>query len=195
MMPAFQPPVVALVSSVGGLDALTRVLTRLPSTFPAPLLALQHADPRHDSRLGTVLASRCRVTVAEANQGDRLAAGHVLVAPSGQHTLVTAEQKIALIPSKQFPPYRPSADLLLVSLALSMGPRAVVTVLSGLGRDGATGATAVHHFGGTVIASDEASSLAYEMPAASIAREGTVDLVRDLDTIAELLEELVSGQR
>ena len=61
--------------------------------------------------------------------------------------------------------------------------------------DGATGATAVHHFGGTVIASDEASSLAYEMPAASIAREGTVDLVRDLDTIAELLEELVSGQR
>lgn len=194
MLEASIPPVVALVSSTGGMDALTRVLRSLPRTFPAPVIALQHSDPRRDSRLASVLATRCNLRVTEALEGDRLTAGHVWVAPAGRHTLVTSQASIALIPSGAFPPHRPSADMLLVSMAVALGHRTIVVVLSGLGHDGATGATAVHHFGGTVIASDEASSLEYDMPAASIARADTVDHVRDLDAIAELLEELVAAR-
>lgn len=189
------PPVVALVASAGGLDALTRVLAPLPASFPAPLLALQHTDPRHPSHLAELLHARCRLPTAEAREDDPLTAGQVLVAPSNRHTLVTNERRVALIASGDFPPYRPSADLLLLSLSLSVGRKAIVAVLSGLGHDGATGATAVHHFGGTVIASDAASSSEYAMPAASIARTDTVDHVRDLDTIGRLLEELAAARQ
>ena len=75
----------------------------------------------------------------------------MLVAPTGQHTLITKNQTVALIPSGSVPPpYRPSADLLTM-LALAAGRRVNAAVLSGEGHDAVTGATAVHRFGGTVI--------------------------------------------
>ena len=94
---------------------------------------------------------------------------------------------MALIESGARPPYRPSADLLLTSLALAVGSRAVAVVLSGHGIDGATGATAVHHFGGMVIASDEATSTEYSMPGATIGRDTIIDHAIALDEIAALL--------
>jgi two-component system chemotaxis response regulator CheB len=80
----------------------------------------------------------------------------VLVAPAGRHTPITKDEAVALIPSGSVPPYRPSADLLLTSLALAAGRR--VVVLSGEGQDAATGATAVHRFGGIVIVSSPETS-------------------------------------
>ncbi len=63
--------------------------------------------------------------MAEARDGDQLDPGRVLVAPPGQHTLITPQQRVALIPSGSVPPYRPSADLLLTTLALAAGPRVI----------------------------------------------------------------------
>jgi two-component system chemotaxis response regulator CheB len=103
-----------------------------------------------------------------------------------------SEGTTALIESGARPPYRPSADLLLTSLALAAGPRAVAVVLSGHGIDGATGATAVHHFGGLVIASDEASSTEFSMPGATIGRDTIIDYALALDEIPQLLLELTS---
>ena len=82
----------------------------------------------------------------------------MLIAPPGQHTLVTAEGAVALLESGSTPPYRPSADLLLTTLALAYGQRVSAVVLSGGGNDAATGATAVHRFGGTVIAASPETS-------------------------------------
>jgi two-component system chemotaxis response regulator CheB len=180
-------PVIALVCSFGGLDALTRVLSRLPADFPAAILVLQHTHPDAHSSLTAVLARRTALPVADAVEGMALRPGHVLVAPPGRHTLVTGAGSLALIPSGPRPPYRPSADLLLTSLALAVGPRAVAVVLSGHGIDGATGATAVHHFGGVVIASDEASSTEFSMPGATIDRDTILDHALALDDIAALL--------
>jgi two-component system chemotaxis response regulator CheB len=103
-----------------------------------------------------------------ARDGDQLTPGRVVVAPAGQHLLITSELRLALIESGAFPPSRPSADLLLTTLAIAAGPRAIAVVLSGTGHDGATGATAVHRFGGTVLATDEASSQSFAMPSATI---------------------------
>lgn len=183
--PAF--PVVALVCSAGGLDALTRVLSGLPAGFPAALLVLQHIDPDANSSLPAILGRRTALIVEDATEGAALRPGHVLVAPPGRHTLVTTLGTVALIESGERPPYRPSADLLLTSLALAVGPRAVAVVLSGHGVDGATGATAVHHFGGKVIASDEASSTEFSMPGATIHRDTIVDHAVPLDDIPALL--------
>jgi len=186
-------PVVALVCSAGGLDALTRVLGPLPADFPAALLVLQHIDPGATSSLKSILARRTALTVADVAEGTELRPGHVLVAPPGSHTLVTGHGTVALIESGPRPPYRPSADLLLTSLALSVGPRAMAVVLSGHGIDGATGATAVHHFGGLVIASDEASSTEFSMPGATIGRDTIVDHAVALDDIPALLIALTAA--
>lgn len=185
---------VALVSSAGGLDALIRVLAPLPADFPAAVIALQHHDPDRASELATILARRCSLKVAVAEDGTQLGPSCIFVAPPGKHVLLRRDGTLALIVSGAYPPHRPSADLLLVSLAVIAGERTIAVVLSGRGNDGATGATAVHDFGGIVVAADEASSKEFSMPAAAIARDDAVDHVVHVDQIAKLLEELAGGR-
>jgi two-component system, chemotaxis family, protein-glutamate methylesterase/glutaminase len=185
-------PVVALVCSAGGLHALNRVLVPLPADLPAAVIVLQHHDPTAVSMLAGILARRTALPVTTAADGDPLTPGRVLVAPAGKHILATAGGTVALIASGTIPPARPSADLLLTSLALTAGPRTIAVVLSGYGTDGATGATAVHHFGGTVIATDEATSTQFAMPAATIGRPAITDHVVALDSVADLLVALIA---
>lgn len=184
--------VVALVCSAGGLDAVSRVLGQLPDGFPAAVIVLQHHDPHARNMLASILRNRTVLPVATAHDGDPLVSGRVLVAPAGYHTLVTAEGTVALIESGDWPPYHPSADLLLTSLALAAGRHAIAVVLSGYGNDGATGATAVHRFGGVVIASDPATSPIAAMPQAVINRDEIVDHIAAVDEIAALLVTLAS---
>jgi two-component system chemotaxis response regulator CheB len=186
-------PIVALVCSVGGLDALTRVLAPLPADLPAAVIVLQHLSPEYHSELSALLDQRTALTVVAAADGAVLAPGLVVVAPSGRHTLVAADRTIALIPSGTAPPYRPSADLLLTTLAIAAGADAIAVVLSGRGNDAATGASAVHRFGGTVIASTALTSTQAAMPQATIDRPEAVDHVVPLDDIAELLTALTTA--
>jgi two-component system chemotaxis response regulator CheB len=190
---AARHPIVALVCSSGGLEALTRVLVPLPADLPAALIVLQHVSPDRRSGLAALLDRRTALPVDVARDGARLAPGRVLVSPSGRHTLVTADATVALIPSGGVPPYRPSADLLLTSLAVTAGDRVIAVVLSGHGNDGATGASAVHRFGGTVIASTAATSTEAAMPQATIDRDGIVDHVVALDDIPALLVSLTTA--
>ncbi|OJF14992.1 chemotaxis protein CheB [Couchioplanes caeruleus] len=186
-------PVVALVCSAGGLDALYRILAKLPSTFPAAVIVLRHQDPRGRSLLAPLLRGRTTLQVDTARDGERISAGRVFVAPAGRHTLITPDGRIALIVSGDRPPYRPSADLLFTSMALSAGRRSIAVVLSGHGNDGATGATAVHRCGGMVVASDKATSTVFAMPCATIERGGIVDHVVPVDDIAPLLTTIVAA--
>jgi two-component system chemotaxis response regulator CheB len=180
-------PIIALVASAGGIDALKRALAPLPATIPAALIVLLHVSPDHPSMLPAILARACSLDVRAAADGDLLMPGRVLVAPPGRHTLVTTDLRIALIPSGAYPPNRPSADLLLSTLAVCAGPRAVAVVLSGEGHDGATGATAVHCLGGTVLATSHASSRAFSMPSATIERDNALDQIVDLDDLGDVL--------
>ncbi|HET8660609.1 MAG TPA: chemotaxis protein CheB [Micromonosporaceae bacterium] len=192
LTPQLKAPVVALVCSTGGLDAITRILGHVPPDFAAAVIVLRHQSPDAQDRLANILRRHTELPVATARDGDRLVAAQVFVAPAGYHTLVTGEGTLALIVSGDRPPYRPSADLLLATLAVAVGPRAIAVVLSGHGNDGATGATAVHHLGGVVIASDEGSSRVFSMPYAAINRDEIVDHVVPVDEIATLLTTLVA---
>jgi two-component system chemotaxis response regulator CheB len=178
-----------MVASVGGLDALARVLRGLPGDLPAAVIALQHADPTKASHRAEILDRTTPLPVTDAQDAAVLAPGTVVVAPSAFHTLVTRDRTIALVRSGQHPPPRPSADLLLATLAVSAGPNAIAVVLTGLGHDGAAGVTAVKRLGGTAIASDRATSLETSMPEAAI-DTGKVDHVLPLDDIAHALIEL-----
>jgi two-component system, chemotaxis family, protein-glutamate methylesterase/glutaminase len=142
---------------MGGLDALRRVLKVLPAQLSACVFALQHADPSRASQLARLLDRVGPLRSAEAGDGAALAPGHVLVASSGFHTLVTRDRTLALVRSGERPPNRPSADLLLGSLAVAVGSDAVAVVLTGFGHDGAAGATASKRVGGVLIASSLAT--------------------------------------
>jgi two-component system chemotaxis response regulator CheB len=188
-------PIVALVASAGGVDALSRVLSGLPAELPASVIVLLHSSPDRESELPGILSRVTALGVEAARDGDELALGRVLVAPAGRHLLVTSELRVALITSGAFPPSRPSADLLLTTLAVAARGRVIAVVLSGKGHDGATGASAVHRFGGTVLASDEASSQSFAMPSATIERDGAIDHVVALDALADRLVQLIAAPR
>jgi two-component system chemotaxis response regulator CheB len=185
-------PIVALVCSAGGLDALIRVLEPLTADLPAAVLVLQHSSPEHPSQLAAILDQRTALRVLPAGDGAPLTPGTVLVAPSGQHTLIAGDETVALIPSGAVPPYRPSADLLLTTLAVAAGSRVIAVVLSGRGNDAATGAVAVRRFGGTVIASTIDTSTQPAMPQATIDHDGASRVV-PLDQLAELLITLTTA--
>lgn len=184
-------PVIALVGSAGALDAVARVLGRLPDGFPARVVVLIHQAPDRASQLVHLLGRRCALPVVVAEHGTALEQGRVIVVPPGKHLLITPDLRAALIASGATPPSRPSADLLLATLATAAGARAIAVILSGGGHDGATGATAIHVCGGTVVATDQASSQSFSMPLAAIEREDGVDHVVPLDEIGDLLVALV----
>lgn len=161
-------PVVALVCSLGGADALARVLGPLPAGFPAAVVALQHLDPRYESTLTSRLQAVTPLQVRTAADGGHLQVGVVDVAPPGSHLLLGPDERLFLVGSGSRPANRPSADLLLVSMAAELGPRLLAVVLTGTGDDGAVGAQVVHHYGGRTLVQDEATAQAYGMPAATV---------------------------
>lgn len=184
---------VAIASSAGGLAALGVLLESLPEHFPAAIVIVQHLDRRHRSRMADILARRTPLTVREARDGDRLELGTVFIAPPNRHLLVNSDGSLSLTESELVHFVRPSADLLFESVAASHGERAVAVVLSGSGRDGSTGVTAVKRAGGAVIAQDEATAEFFGMPGAAIGT-GLVDLVLPLQEVASALVTLVTGE-
>jgi two-component system, chemotaxis family, protein-glutamate methylesterase/glutaminase len=185
-------PVVALVTSAGGLDALTRVLGPMPSDLPAAVVVVQHLDPEHGSTLAAILDGRTALDVRSAGDGDAMAVGSVLVAPPAHHLLITSQGRLALIDSDELPPARPSADLLLATMAVTCGPRALAVVLTGRGTDAQAGIRAVHRCGGTVFAQDEATAQQFGMPQAAIGT-GLVDAVFSVDDLSRAIVEHVAA--
>lgn len=184
-------PVLALVSSTGGLDALARVLSPLSADFPAAVIAMQHTDPGHPSDLAKILDARTALAVRPATSGATLVPGEVLVPPAGSHLLVGPDDRVHLIPTGTIPPARPSADLLLSTLAVALGNRAIAVVLTGSGHDASLGVQAITLFGGACFMQDEASSVQYGMPSSATA-SGNYGPPLPLDEIAAVLVKLLS---
>ena len=187
--------VVAIAASAGGLGALTLILSRLPAKFTAPIVAVQHLDPRHRSLMAEIVGRRSVLPIHQAIAGSHVQVGHVYLAPPDHHMLINRDGSISLTQTELVNFVRPSADLLFESVAASYGKRAIAVVLTGTGHDGSIGVTAIKQRGGTVIAQDEASSEFFGMPSAAI-RTGAVDFVLSLEEIpGALLSLLGSAER
>jgi len=182
--------IVALAASAGGLRALTEVLAALPAEFPAPLVVVQHLDPRHRSLMAEILGRRTAIKVVQAEEGQHLKPGIAYVAPPDRHLLVNPGGTLSLTRTQLVHFVRPSADLLFESVAASYGERAIAVVLSGSGSDGAMGVKAIKKMGGTVIVQDRQSSEFAGMPGAA-QQTGMVDFVLPLQEIALALQQLV----
>jgi two-component system, chemotaxis family, protein-glutamate methylesterase/glutaminase len=183
--------IVAVAASAGGLHAIGTVLAGLRAEFAAPLLVVQHLDRRHRSLMAEILGRRTALAVKEAAHGEHVRSGIAYVAPPDHHLLIEPDGTLLLTRTKLVHFVRPSADLLLESVAGSFGERAIGVVLSGTGRDGALGAEALRKTGGTMIVQDEASAEHTGMPHAA---RPYADFVLPLEEIAPALERLVAAR-
>lgn len=184
--------IVAIAASAGGVTALGQVLGALPVGLPVPVVVVQHLDPRHRTVIAEVLGRRTEMPVMLAHADQRAEAGTVYIAPPNFHLLVTAGGILTLSSSELVHFVRPSADLLFESVAAAYGPGALACVLTGTGRDGAMGVSAIKATGGTVIVEDPLSAQFKGMPEAAIAA-GEVDFVLPLDEVGAVIVGLVEG--
>ena len=181
--------VVALVGSAGALRAFTAVLGPLPGDLPASIVVIMHLQRDRESVLASILARATDMPVVQAAADDVLEPGRVYVAPPDAHLLV-AGGKLDLSSSPPIHFLRPSADVLLASLAGAFGRRALAVVLSGTGTDGAAGVVAVKEAGGKVLAQTDAEYSG--MPRAAVA-SGAVDRELPLEEISAALVEFVQA--
>jgi two-component system chemotaxis response regulator CheB len=156
-------------------------------------LIVQHMPAGFTRSLAERLDSTSSLHVREAEQGDRLAAGTVLVAPGDFHLQITAGGAVQLFQGPRMHGVRPAVDVMLESVAQHFGPRVVAAILTGMGVDGADGAVAVRAKGGMVIAEDEATCVVWGMPRAACER-GAVNRVVRLENVSTAIAEAVSSR-
>ena len=190
-----EPPfeIVAFAASAGGVFALTEILGKLAADFPAIIVVVQHLDPRHRSLMPQIFGRRSKLPVHQAVDGMRVEPGQVYLAPPDRHLLINRGGTVSLTQTELVNFVRPSADLLFESVAAAYGEQAIAVVLTGAGKDGSMGVTAIKKKGGTVIVQDEATSEFFGMPSAAI-RTGTADFVLSIDEIPGALMTLVTGE-
>ncbi len=164
------------------------MLRGLPARFSAPIAIVQHIADGFTEGLASWLASESNLEVREARDGEPLAPGRVLIAPTGRHLLV-AEGIARLSDAPAVDTFKPSVTPLFLSAARAYRARVCGVILTGMGRDGAEGLKAIKDAGGPTLAQDEATSAVFGMPRAAI-ELGAVDRVLPVDEVARALVEL-----
>ncbi len=189
-------PVIAIAASVGGLKALSVILSGLPAGFPAAIAIVMHLSPDHKSILAEILNRRTHLPVKQARTGDVLCPACVFVAPPNHHLSVApgGGLKLSSAHAKKINFARPSAEPLFISVAAVYQKSAIAVVLTGGDGDGAFGVQIIKDEGGMVIAQDRPTSVDFSMPETSI-KTGDVDYILPLDQIATRLVELVEASR
>jgi two-component system, chemotaxis family, protein-glutamate methylesterase/glutaminase len=159
--------VVAVAASAGGVEALSKFVSMLPASFPAAVLVVLHIPPAGTSVLPRILSRAGKLPARHPRDNEQLRAGEVLVAPPDRHLAVEGHRALLLAGPKENG-HRPSADVLLRSVAEAFGPRCAGVVLSGTMDDGAAGLRAVRAVGGFALVQDPGQAAFPNMPRAAI---------------------------
>jgi len=186
--------VIAVGASTGGTEALRVFLTALPIDCP-PVVIVQHMPEVFTRAFAERLNKECRVEVEEARDGDRLQTGLALIAPGNRHMLVNRSGEnlvVQIVDGPLVSRHRPSVDVLFRSVAISVGPKAVGVIMTGMGDDGAQGLCEMKEAGAATIAQDEASCIVFGMPKEAISR-GAVNFVVPLEQIAATALNMQNG--
>jgi two-component system chemotaxis response regulator CheB len=182
--------VIAIGVSTGGPQALQFVFSQLPADFPGAIVVVQHMPEGFTEMFARRLDEICAVRVKEAQSGDVLLAGRVLICPGSRHLKVKRlplGDVAVLSDEPRVNGHRPSADVLFKSLADEFGSKGIAVLMTGMGDDGAQGMGAVKAVGGMTIAQSEESCVVYGMPKAAIDRGFAVRVV-GLDVLANTLQ-------
>lgn len=184
--------ILAIGASTGGTEALKDVLMGLPRNAPGTVI-VQHMPANFTGPFAERLNSLCSMEVREARNGDSIVPGVALIAPGDYHMVVRrsgARYYVEIGSGDKISGHRPSADVLLNSVAKIAGSNAIGVLLTGMGGDGAKGLLAMRKAGARTIGQDEASCVVYGMP--KVAYElGAVEKQLSLHKIANGILELL----
>jgi two-component system chemotaxis response regulator CheB len=156
-------------TSTGGPVALQKILTKLPASYPHPILLIQHMPAAFTPAFAARLNGLCAIEVKEAENGDQLRAGCAYLAPGGMQMMLErggVYGRIKIIPGTADMNYKPCVDITFASASKVLGRDALAVVLTGMGADGREGARMLKAAGATIWAQDEASCVVYGMPQA-----------------------------
>jgi two-component system, chemotaxis family, protein-glutamate methylesterase/glutaminase len=184
--PPSGPRVVIIGVSTGGPAALSRVIPALPGDVDFAIIVVQHMPHGFTSALAERLNSQSAIVVQEAKQGDRPRQGLVLVAPGDRHMEFGSNGVVQITDGAEVNGCRPSVDVTMKSGAKAFGRRAAGVIMTGMGKDGAEGMSAIKAAGGKTLAQDRDSCVIYGMPRAAV-EAGAVDDIVPLDDIAPWL--------
>ena len=184
--------VIAIGASTGGTEALKEVLMRMPRNSPG-IIVVQHMPGTFTKSFAQRLNELCEMSVKEAENGDHVGIGQVLIAPGNYHMVLRrsgARYYVEIGEGRNVSGHKPSVDVLFNSVAKSAGRNAIGIILTGMGADGAKGMAAMHDEGAFTIAQDEKSCVVFGMPKVAI-EKGGVDHIISLEKIAHKTIELV----
>ncbi|HCK98676.1 MAG TPA: chemotaxis response regulator protein-glutamate methylesterase [Candidatus Marinimicrobia bacterium] len=176
--------VVAVGASTGGTQALQRLLSALPGNAPG-MIVVQHMPEHFTRAFADRLNQVCEVEVKEAEDGDKVIPGRVLIAPGNYHMLLRRSGAMYYVQVKGGPlvsRHRPSVNVLFKSVAHYAGKNAIGVILTGMGGDGSEGLLEMKKNGASTIAQDEASCVVFGMPKVAI-ELGAVDKIVELNKI------------
>ena len=185
--------VVAVGASTGGTEALRVFLEVLPPDIPG-IVVVQHMPEHFTASFARRLDTLCRVTVKEAEDGDTVIRGRVLIAPGNRHMLLKRSGARYYVEIKDGPlvcRHRPSVDVLFRSAARYAGKNAVGVIMTGMGDDGARGMLEMKEAGAVTLAQDEQTSVVFGMPGEAV-KLGGVWKVLPLGNIAGEVLDLCS---
>lgn len=185
--------VIAIGASTGGTEAIKAVLTQLPVDSPG-IVITQHMPPGFTTSFAKRLNNMCRITVVEAQGGERIVPGYAYLAPGDRHLTVIrsgADYRVELTDGPRVSGHKPSVDVMFESVAESVASNALAIILTGMGKDGALGIRKIADHGGFTIAQDEASSLIFGMPQEAI-KTGCIKQIVPLDSISKRVIEYLN---
>lgn len=185
--------IILIGSSTGGTEALREIIPALPGNMPG-ICIVQHIPPVFSKAFAKRLDEISALTVKEAEEGDEITQGLVLVAPGNYHMKMIKSGVKYKVTLTQTPPVwhqRPAVDILFQSAVNLLGRTAVAALLTGMGKDGANGLLALKEAGAYTIAQEASSCIVYGMPKTAVELGAATDII-PLKNIPEALVKAVS---
>lgn len=177
--------VLAIGASTGGVEALIEMLSHFPQNCPPTVIA-QHMPASFTKSFASRLDRICPAKVQEASNGAKLTPGQIYLAPGGSLHLEitgTSELHCRLKAGDRVNGHCPSVDVLFESVARACGARSVGVILTGMGRDGASGLLSMRNAGARTFGQNESTCIVYGMPKAAL-DIGAVEKQLPLDRLA-----------
>jgi two-component system chemotaxis response regulator CheB len=178
---------VAIGTSTGGPLALQNVLIGLPADFSKPIIIVQHMPATFTPAFAKRLDQLCKISVKEAQDGDKLLPGLALLAPGGKQMLIegrAGSAVVRIIESEPSLTYKPCVDITFRSINNVFPNSTLAIILTGMGADGREGARLLKSSGSEVWAQDEDSCVVYGMPAA-VVDAGLADNVLNINEFSQ----------
>ena len=180
---------IVIGASAGGLHALTLLLEELPANYTIPVIIVQHRIKDQRDLLEEVLQHKCKITVKQADEKERISPGIVYIAPPDYHLMIENDETFALSVDGRVKFSRPSIDVLFESAAETFKEKLIGIILTGANNDGAEGMKTIRKFKGVTIAQDPLEAECPVMPRSAI-ETGAVQLVLTLAEIRNFLLQL-----